>query len=371
MRVKPAVIDVYLIGETLRTWAAVTLVLLVLTLGVGFARYIADAAAGEIPMQTVALVAGLSAVENMEVVLPVSVLLALLLTVGRLCRDNEMAAMTGVGIGPTRLYRAFAPLTLGVALLCLALSLVLGPAAARHLEQMEEAGAAILIQAVEPGRFTEIDGGKAVFYAGGIDSGSGLMRDVFIRVARDGGGDTGIQTETIVTAETARYVTDTEDGTQTLVLRDGRRYEGRPGQADFRVTRFAEHGLHVARSMDRQMLEVEQLSPGPLFERDSLEARIEWQSRLAVPVTVLVLAFLALPLGQQPPRSGRYARLIVGILVFVGYVNLLRLGEIWMRDGSLPVLPGLWLLHGLVLATALLAFLRSQGHLRRQPALAP
>ena len=67
-------------------------VLLVLTLGVGFARVIARAAAGEIPADIVLTVAGYSALENLEIVLPVSLLLAILLAVGRLCRDNEMAA---------------------------------------------------------------------------------------------------------------------------------------------------------------------------------------------------------------------------------------------------------------------------------------
>ena len=105
----------YLFAEVGRTWLVVAGVLVFLTLGLGFARYIADAAAGELPVNTVLELAFFKLVENLEIVLPVSMLLGVLLTFGRLCRDNELSALFAGGAGLRTVYKPFVVLALAVA----------------------------------------------------------------------------------------------------------------------------------------------------------------------------------------------------------------------------------------------------------------
>lgn len=355
----------YLLWECAKTWAAVIGVLMVLTMGMGFARFISRAAAGELPADVVFAVAGYSALQNLEIVLPVSLLLAILLVVGRLCRDNEMPAMAAGGVGLARLYRPFLTFAMVLALAAAVLSLRVGPEAGRAIERLQGESSASLAT-LEPGRFHTLMDGRAVFYAETVDAAAGRMHDVFIRVRERGGASGNAGRETVVVAEQAWQRRESGGRDRTLVLLDGRRYEGVPGRMDYRIIHFAEHGVHiVAEASDPTFdFDLDEARTTDLWTHADPAALAELQRRLSMPVVVLVLAFLAVPLGQVPPRAGRYGRLVVGILLYVGYANLLRLAEAWFVQGVTPPVLGLWWVHvsGLVLATGLIAY--RQGRLR-------
>lgn len=358
------VVDRYVLIECIKTWLGVAAVLLVLTLGVGFARFIADAAAGELPVETVFTVAGFSLVENLQIILPVSLLLAIMLTVGRLCRDNEMAALAAGGVGLGRLYRPFGLFAIVLTGAAAWLSLFAAPQAVRSIEQLQGAGDAAFMQVVEAGRFTVIDNGNVVFYAGDIDTETGQMRDIFIRVRGRLGSDK--PGETVVTSERAVQERETASGRRTLVLHDGYRYEGVPGQSDYRVTRFAEHGIRIEMpAAAAQSDEIAEQDTAALLARGDPAATAELHRRLGIPLSLLTLALLAVPLGYLPPRSGRYGKLVIGILIYVAYANALRLGEVWLTESQAPLVLGLWWVHGAVVVLALALIGRRQGWMRR------
>lgn len=348
----------YLFAEALRTWLVVTGVLLFLTLGLGLSRFIGDAAAGELPVDTVLSLAAFSTVENLEIVLPVSVLLGVLLTLGRLCRDNEMSALFAGGAGLGTVYRPFMTLALIVALIAGALSLFAAPRAERAMETLGAATATSAIESLSPGRFRTFLDGDAAFYAERRDD-EGNLRNVFIRVERD--GEDGEPTETVITADRARQQRDEDTRRVTLVLDDGWRYEGRPGRADYRAVQFAEHGVEVAPPAPEVSGDVETMSVPMLLARDGPEAAAEWQTRVSVPISIVILALLALPIGRVPPRAGRYARVIAGILFYVIYVNAVHLVAVSVGEGRLPALLGVWWVHAAVFAVAVALVMREQG----------
>ena len=63
--------------------------------------------------------------------------------------------------------------------------------------------------------------------------------------------------------------------------------------------------------------------------------------RLATPLATLILALLALPLAHSPPRSARYGRVLVALLGYVVYLNMLGLGRAFIASGTVPVWAGL------------------------------
>ncbi|MHB8747447.1 MAG: LptF/LptG family permease, partial [Gammaproteobacteria bacterium] len=99
------IIDRYLLREILLTWLAVTLVLLVILISNRLAGYLADAAAGRIAGTVIFTLLGLKAVSALVMLMPLSLYLAMAFTLGRLHKDNEMAALAACGVGPARLYR--------------------------------------------------------------------------------------------------------------------------------------------------------------------------------------------------------------------------------------------------------------------------
>ena len=362
----PGIIFRYLFAEVSRTWLVVAGVLVFLTLGLGFARFIADAAAGELPVNTVLELALFKLVENLEIVLPVSVLLGVLLTLGRLCRDNEMAALFAGGAGLRTLYAPFLVGAVLVAVFAGVMSIVAAPHAERALARVGAEGATTVLQTLEPGRFRTFLDGDAVFYAEKRD-GDDNLRDVFIRVLRK--SEQGQPTQTIVTADRARQQIDDDTGAVTLILDNGWRYEGNPGEADYRVIQFAEHGVQLAPPTGKQSDDVDTRATIALMQSDDPKAVAEWQQRLSVPLSILILTLIALPLGRVPPRAGRYGRVIAGVLVYVIYINAVHLAAVAVEDATLPAAIGLWWVHALALAAALVMIARENGLFARRRGL--
>ena len=87
-------------------------------------------------------------------------------------------------------------------------------------------------------------------------------------------------------------------------------------------------------------------------------------SRLAAPLSVLILALLAVPLSHTRPREGRYGKLVLGILAYLAYANLVSFGATWIGKGKMPPQLGLWWVHALVLMVALWLIARRQGWVR-------
>lgn len=68
-----------------------------------------------------------------------------------------------------------------------------------------------------------------------------------------------------------------------------------------------------------------------------------------MPISALLLVLLAIPLSFVDPRAGRSANLILAVLVYILYNNLLSILQSWVIRGKLTPLIGLWPAHLLVL----------------------
>jgi lipopolysaccharide export system permease protein len=156
-----------------------------------------------------------------------------------------------------------------------------------------------------------------------------------------------------------------------LVLEDGHRYVGTPGAGAFQLLEFDRARMVVpdpALVQPRRSLDA--LPFSEIWERrDRPRFRAELEWRLALPVSVLMLGLVALPLGLAPPRSGRYARLPVALIVYVLYANFLIMGKSWLAAGQLPMWLGLWWAHLVPLSVWLVMCWRGCMWNRMMPAL--
>jgi lipopolysaccharide export system permease protein len=150
-----------------------------------------------------------------------------------------------------------------------------------------------------------------------------------------------------------------------LTFRNGRRYEGEPGSARFRIVEFATHGMPYSLPTQTASRTAPQArSAMALVNSPELADRAELQWRLSVPVMAVVLAFLAVPLGRSSPRQGRYAGIGAGVLIYVSYANLLGAARVWMERGKVPALIGMWWVHALFAAGAVVLLMARYGLLR-------
>lgn len=186
------------------------------------------------------------------------------------------------------------------------------------------------------------------------------MENVFLERQVEGGS---IE---VVVARRGEQVESDDPDTRLLVLHEGRRYEGVPGTADFRVVEFLEHGIpyHLP-SLQPHEPRPRAMLFSQLMASSEPQHIAERQWRLSVPVTTILLALLAVPLARSRPREGRYGRIIIGLLVFIIYFNLLSASKAWTEEGSISSSLGLWWVHGCVLLFTLVLLALQNGWHRR------
>lgn len=346
------IINRYLTKEVIYAWIGVTAVLLFILLSNQFARVLGDAAAGKLPREAVLQIIGLTSIGYLTILVPVGLFLAVMLALGRLYIDSEMTAINASGLGPLQIYKPIAVVSVVLSLLLAWLSLFVSPWAAAQAQVItetskQEAG----LGALEPGRFRSESG--VVFYAEGLDK-SGNLRNVFLQRRQD-------ERIELVIAKSGRLQKNADE--TTIVLRDGRRYEGEPGTLGFRIVQFTEHGIPITTGggggggPDR-----EALSSWALLKSDSPADAAELHWRLSAPVSAMVLGLLAVPLARTRPRQGRYGKLGIGIAIYLVYANLLGAAQVWIQQGTVPPLVGMWPVHALMLL-ATVALLWREMHL--------
>jgi len=347
----------YLLRETAIAWLAVVSMLLIIMVATRFASVLNFAAKGDIPADLLVRVAMLSSLRYLMLLMPVALLLAVMLALGRLYSDNEIAAMAGCGVSLGGLYRPVLLLALLLAVGTAALSFEIGPWAGRQADSLIKHSRQLLQFApFDPGKFQTLAGGRAVFYTASVSADGAKLGQVFVQL-RD-----GPDAESTVIAATGAQTLDAATGQRVVTLHDGYRYAGEPGRPAFDVAHFKSLTLRLAPPPFRYVNSQRQLAGTRtlLGSRDPAD-RAELQSRIAAPLSVLILALLALPLSRLRPRQGRYSRLVVGVLVYLVYANLIGFGQTWIAKGKLSPLLGLWWVHLLALTLALVLIARQQG----------
>ncbi len=354
----------YIAREIHFTLAAVFLLLMVILVSHQLVRYLADAAAGEIPTDLLFTLLGLKMVGFAGLVLPLALFVAVVAGLGRLYRDHEMVVMAACGIGPFQVLWSVTRAALPVTVLLLILSLGVNPWAAEiKTRVLDSAKKRPALSGLQAGRFQEIHQGQAVFFVERIEP-DGTLTNIFVHYQRPDATAPGV-----LAASHGSRELDDATGSQYLVLTEGHRYEGTPGTSEFRLMEYQRHGVLLPISrVEASNRKREAIATAALLTSDSPGDQAEWQWRLALPLSSLLLAMLAVPLSRTTPREGRYGRILGAILLYLIFSNLLAVARNWLERGLTPLSLGLWWVHGLLGLLTLVLLVRQLRY--RMPAFA-
>jgi lipopolysaccharide export system permease protein len=320
-----------------------------------FGALLDDAADGSIPLGVLLHLLGLRTVMALPSLLPVIVYLAVVLALGRLYRDEEATALDACGVGPRGLHvpvLAFAGLAAaGVAVL----SFSVRPWAAERFERVRgETLASVEMGRMSAGRFYQLDGERVVFAGGRPAEAPDHLERLFVH-------ESSVGRIAIVLAERANEHRDADGRYRIFDLADGRRYEIDTEEGDVEITTFGRSVVRVPLGAGLETPSERGGAMGVLIGSSNLEDRAELQWRLAMPISTILLAALALPLGRVRARQGKYGRLFVAIFAYLLYRQLLGAAKNWIASGTMAPLPGLWMVHGGCLAAVLVLLAREFG----------
>lgn len=334
----------YVLREVVQTWLAVTGVLVAILVSNQLSRVLGQAADNQYGRHVVLDLIALGAIMNLSVIVPVGLLLAVVLTLGRLYHDSEMAALQACGFAPARL---LVPLFCFASVIAVGLGWLVFVQVPQADSQVQLLRQSALKEAqfgqLDAGRFRSFSGGDAVFYAERVDQ-EGVLHNVFVQ--RESAGRIEV-----ALADTATYSKAALNGMHLVTLFNGRRYEGVPGREDFRVIEFREHGIPIATPSDVAGTQDPDTKPTRelLGSHDPSDVA-QLQFRTSTPLMALVLTLIAVPLSRLRPRQGRYTHVGFAIVVYFVYSNLLSAAKVWIEKGDLPPAIGVWWVHLAALA---------------------
>jgi lipopolysaccharide export system permease protein len=120
-----------------------------------------------------------------------------------------------------------------------------------------------------------------------------------------------------------------------VVLLNGRRYEGTPGTLDYRTVDFERYALRIEpREAARQAPPNKAIPTLDLLAGASPSSSRSCTGAIALPLAVLIMALVADPLAFVNPRSGRSWNLVLAVLVYALYNNLLSIFQAWTAQGK-------------------------------------
>lgn len=348
----------YLVVETLKSQVAVFMLLMAIFITQKFVRVLAEASNGEIPAGLVLGFLALSAPILASLILPLSLFLGIMLAHGRLYVDSEMSVMRACGISEWYITRVMLILAFAMSIVTAVLTLWLAPLAVESEYKLEdELGAKSGLTTLIPGRFQQTSNQQAVMFVHDIDGGQNGLRKVFLAQTEEGQNE---HTVRVVYAQ-AGGVDVAPDGSEKLVLNQGKQYEGQLGQQDYRIVEFDEYQIQIAEQQAQKKRRKLTAYPTQELANDSsIEALAELHWRIAIPLSLPFLVLIAVPLSAANPRQGRFGKMFPALMLYLGYFLLLMAGRKALEEGNIPSQLGLWWVHLVLFAIGIVLILKGR-----------
>ena len=325
--------------EFVQAAAGISVALLAILTSTQLIRLLNDAAGGRVAPEAVLALLGFAALNFMPVLLSLTLFVAVLISLSRWYRDSEMVVWFSCGLPLTALIRPVMKFSLPIVIAIAVLSSFLSPwANFKSAEYKERLSARNDSSQVSPGAFREAKQGARVVFVEAVADDASVVRNVFVTSFQQ--GKLGV-----VMAESG-HQESRANGDRFMVLERGRRYEVEPGSVDFKMMEFERYGFRTEDALARPAERVpNRLSLSELLADDSAPNRGELLWRVGVPVSAVILALLAIPLSFVNPRAGRSANMLIAILIYAIYSNLLSISQAWVAQGKLSFWVGVWAVH--------------------------
>lgn len=354
------IINRYLVREVTSPLFAVTTVLVIVFMTYSLTVFLTDASQGLLGAGQIATLTVYKTLIALEVLLPIALYIAVFLGMGRLYSDSEMDAVRAAGLGEARMLLPVLRLAASLALLVGLLSVWVRPMVYDALFTLKaQAEANSELDRVKAGRFyTYSDSGRTVFIESANGS-LGQLRGVFIRTRNA----EGLQ---VITAREGHFLARFNARYHQLALSDASVFK-RTAEGGNVFGQFGQFTVLLPIKQPEPVQSRPKLIPTLELGYDNPNERAELEWRLSTPLSTLLLAMLAIPLSRSRPRQGRYAQMLVALVAYALYFNLIRMARNWVEQGSLDTIA--WV-PGALLLVIVLSFIpwqrwRLRGKVRR------
>ncbi len=342
--------------ELARSFGATLVVLITIVMTIVLIRTLGQASRGFISPQDVMLFMAYSALGRLPTILTLSLFIAMVTTLSRMYRDSEMVVWVTSGQGLAGFLRPLFHFSWPVLLVITLMAFFVWPWTNQQTKDMqsryEQRGD---LDRIAPGQFQESSNGNRVFFIDRDLVGEQASNNVFIAATEKG-------KNSVTTARSGRV--EIIDDARFLMLSNGQRLENVVGQSALKISDFEEYGaktdsagFFAEGNPEAKLRTTRELVKAPT--RGNL-SELAW--RLGLALAAINCVVLALALASVNPRGGRSGNMILVLLTFIVYNNLVNLGQSWILVGLVSFTNFLLLLHGGVLVLGLAWLAKRHTH---------
>ena len=319
----------YMTQQVAANTAIVLLFLMALMLGGRLIRYFGIAAEGRLDVGLLFAIIGYNIPTFLELILPLSFFIALMLVLGRMYVDQEMSVLFASGISRGRLTRLMIPLITGLFVFQMGISLWAKPWGLSNSEQIwQTQSLGSLLDLVRPKTF--ISSGNYHLYVDEFDKEKRELKNLYVVQQQTDKSGKIAKNDVIITATRAYQVPSKDtDSSMQLDLFQGRRYELGTNNAKYNQASFEKYRITLEKPASEKITETNvetQTTAKLLANTQKPEVKAELGYRFTMPWLIIIAAMLATPLAQVRPRQGRWLRLLPSVLIFascaIGIISL-------------------------------------------------
>lgn len=276
--------------------------------------------------------------------IPMSVLLAILIALGRFSADSEIVAMKSSGIS---LYQLIPPFALFCAigfLMTNSLTLFLLPKGNfAFKQQLARFASTHAMAGIEAGVFKDAFE-NVVLYVNDYDRKQNLIKGIFISDRRDP------KHPAEISGKQARFLQGADGSTVILRIFNGslHNYDKSSGDYQYLIFNTYEMNINLGGGEAERRIRYREMGLLDLLEKTKAETVspriwVEIQQRFAFPFACLVFGLLGLPLGVYWRRGGKAYGFVLSILIVFCYYILLSFGENLAKNAYVSAFIGIWL----------------------------
>jgi len=296
---------------------------------------------------------------------PMSVILAVLIALGRLSADAEIIALKASGISLYQMMPPFAVVCLTGFVLTALCSITLEPLGRRAFRaHVEDVGAQHIAAGLEGGVFNNtIDG--LVIYVQEFDPKSLQVKNIMISDRRD-------PAQPVLIVASRGIILSDQNNLQLLFkLYDGSIHRTNAAQK-YEYAVFTTYQMRLlladmAEEGKKPLKQKEMSLPSLLAQSQERKSQglvsrkemTEIHKRFALPFACLVFGLLGLSLGVYLRRGGRASGFMLSLIIVTLYYLLLNLGEQIAKSGGVYPAIGMWMPNGVMGSLALYLFYKT------------
>jgi len=329
---------------------AVFMTLFAIALTTRLIRLLGQAAGGRIPSDAVIAFLGFFALGTLPVLLSLTMFISVLMTLTRSWRDSEMVIWFGSGLSLAAWLKPVMIFALPLVAVITALSIFISPWAAQmgaqyatRLEARDD------VSRVNPGVFGETASRDRVFFVESVSGDQSSVQNVFVSSAQ--------QAKPGVSMSRSGHTETEANGDRFLVLEQGRRYEGAPGDSQYRITEFDRYAARIETREGKEPAVTQKTQPTWALIMNPTNPNLgELLWRIGVPVSALVLVLMTIPMSFVNPRAGRSINLLFALLTYIVYSNLLSVSVARVSQGRMDFVLRAWLVHAAMVLLLIFMF---------------